>query len=330
MKSLKRLCFIISFGFLLTCYSSFNFIRSSSLLPKENCNCSCNYVLDRAENENQFKQPCPISVYAYIGIEKNQPNLAEMFPVPRLDSVHLPRRTTKNEYDTLIRLLNLSLSVFQENGIDYTIGGGGLVGAYVMHDLLPWDEELDIMIHNSSKDKLIELFKDDRHYGIQGHNKQSGQGKIVKLYFNSSESVGKYPWKWPFIDVETYIEDGEQLKLADRSDRNISWPRDSHFPTHRRPFGPLWINVPRDPKMYLRAHYLHPFACHSHNWDHKEARGQKVLRADCELLKTHYPFVERSPYANITKETLVLNGTAYYSVYIDEPFTKSQFKYGWW
>ena len=280
-------------------------------------------------NLNSNERPCTICSEP-LGMGKNQPNLVEMFPVPRLDSVHLPRRTTKNEYDTLIRLLNLSLSVFEENGIDYTISAGGLVGAYVMHDLLPWDEDLDIMVHNNSKGKLIELFTDDRHYGIQGYYAPQIPGKILKLFFNSSNSAGKCRWKWPFIDVEFYVEENDQIKLTERWDRNVSWPRDSYYPTHRRPFGPLWINVPSDPIKYLRAHYPKPFTCHGHFWDHKNELGQRVLTADCELLKTHYPFVERSPFANITKETLVLNGTAYYSVYIDEPFTKIQLKYGWW
>ena len=62
-----------------------------------------------------------------------------------------------------------------------------------MHDLLPWDEDMDIMVHNNSKHKLIELFKDDRNNGIQGYYMQKTYRKTLKFYFNYSKSAGKRP-----------------------------------------------------------------------------------------------------------------------------------------
>ena len=55
----------------------------------------------------------------------------------------------------------------------------------------------------------------------------------------------------------------------------------------------------------------------------------KAKEADCDVVAADYPFVRRTPFANITKETLVLNGTELYSIYIDEPYNKTKTKYGW-
>ena len=55
--------------------------------------------------------------------------------------------------------------------------------------------------------------------------------------------------------------------------------------------------------------------------------GRKEV--DCEILTPTYPFAKRTPFANITKETLILNGTELYSIYIDEPYNQTKTKYGW-
>ena len=65
-----------------------------------------------------------------IGIS-NFPNLIRKFNVPRKNCTHLPRKMSKKDYDTFMRLLNLSLSVLDENEIPYTVSAGGLVGSYV-------------------------------------------------------------------------------------------------------------------------------------------------------------------------------------------------------
>ncbi|XP_063713702.1 uncharacterized protein LOC134841601 [Symsagittifera roscoffensis] len=237
---------------------------------------------------------------------------------------------SKKDYDLYMRLLNLTVTVFEANNISYTISAGGVIGSYVMHDMLPWDDDLDILIHNDSKAKVIHLFKDDRHYGIQGYMNKYQMGRVIKLFFTDSEPTVNRVWNWPFLDVETYIEEGDQIRLAHRSDvERIYWPKSAYFPFHRRPFGPLWLYFPHDPAIYFKIHYNHPFYCQRHFKDHRHENWQKVIKADCERLTPHYPFVRRSPFANITQETLLLNGTELYTVYISEPYSKPKSKLGW-
>ena len=258
------------------------------------------------------------------------PNLAELFPLPRKESIYLPRKMHEQDYNTLIRLINLTLTVFKEHSIGYTVSTGGLIGSYVMHDLLPWDDHIDLLIHKNNKKRVLDLFKDGRHFGILAYQNLNQPSKAVKIFFSTALNAGIYPWKWPFIDVETYIEDGaDRFKLADRSDVNYYWPQESYFPTHLRPFGPLWINSPKDPKTFLKAIYSKPFSCRSSHWDSEKEVLRTVIRADCDLLTNHYPFVKRSPFSNITKETLVMNATEYYNIVVDESYSESNIKFGW-
>ena len=248
-----------------------------------------------------------------------------------LSTISRSRRRNLKQWnpDAEKKLRNFSLSKWSKvyNLIWYTFS---LTGSYVMHDMLPWDDDLDILIHNDSKAKVIHLFKDDRHYGIQGYMNKYQMGRVIKLFFTDSEPTVNRVWNWPFLDVETYIEEGDQIRLAHRSDvERIYWPKSAYFPFHRRPFGPLWLYFPHDPAIYFKIHYNHPFYCQRHFKDHRHENWQKVIKADCERLTPHYPFVRRSPFANITQETLLLNGTELYTVYISEPYSKPKSKLGW-
>ena len=44
--------------------------------------------------------------------------------------------------------------------------------------------------------------------------------------------------------------------------------------------------------------------------------------ANCALLSFSYPFVKRTSIANITRETLVLNGEDLYSIFMKEAYRK--------
>ena len=324
MKAI-RLSFL---GILISLYVFLSFIFTLHALMSsypEVRKLAVDWPLWQKANSTQMSAMC----HRPIGIDYF-PNLIEAFNVPRRNSFHIPRKMSEDQYDTLMRLLYLSMKVFYDNDIEYTVSAGGLIGSYVMHDMLPWDDDMDILINEKHMRKVVELFKDDRHYGIQGYQNKNQPGSVVKLFFTSSPSTSKYNWRWPFLDIESYIEEGDQIKLADRSDRNVSWSRDSYFPFHRRPFGPLWLNFPRDPKGYLRAHYLHHFKCKTQHWDHEKEKLQPRLEVDCDLLAPHYPFVKRTPFANITKETLVLNETELYTIYIDEPYKETEYELGWW
>ena len=60
-----------------------------------------------------------------------------------------------------------------------------------MHDMLPWDDDIDIMIRHDTRHKVINLFKDEGQHGIRGLQRLQNNGKIIKLFFNDSTKAGE-------------------------------------------------------------------------------------------------------------------------------------------
>ena len=292
---------------------------------------SSNVINNIQTKENSNTEPSkklsPIAKLCHpIGIDC-YPNLAELFPLPRGESIYIPRKMKKKDYDTLMRLLNLTITLFEQNDIAYSVDSAGLIGSYVMHDLLPWDDHLGILIHNNSKNRLVELTKKGDHFGIQGIENVHQPAKPLKLFFKNSPQAGSFPWRWPFFDVECYVIDDDYIKIPGRGEQSLYMHRDWYFPTYLRPLGPNWIKVPHNLLGYLRS--LKQLTCKTGRWDHQTESLQLVREADCDLLTPFYPFVKRTPFANITKETLVLNGTEYYNILVNDPYTEPQSKLGW-
>ena len=256
------------------------------------------------------------------------PDLKAKFHIPRMQNSKIPRIITQGHYKIFIRLLNLTTRVLEENDIEYSMAYGTLIGSYLMHDMIPWDDDMDIFVHDKSKAKVMELFKDARHHGIRGYYHYKHPGKLFKIFFNTSKSAGGYPWNWPFIDIVSYVEKGSQLKAVQRG-RKLAWSKDSWYPLHLRPFGPLWLPAPRRPWVFLTIKYG-CFKCKSAGWGHQRERGKQAKEADCSSLTKQYPFVKRSQMGNMTMETLMLDGKELYHVSINESYHPQKTLFNWW
>ena len=258
------------------------------------------------------------------------PDLLSLYNVKKLSAPKLPRAVSDTDYVTLMRLLDLTVKVLEEYSVKYVLAYGSLIGSYVMHDILPWDDDVDVFIHNDTKAKVLDIFQNDSHYGIQGYHYHQSSGQIIKLFFNSSNSAGKYSWKWPFIDIVSYIERGNSIVPVEKaSGSRFAIPKSSFYPFHKRPFGPLWLNAPHDPVILFRSKYK-TFYCRSGFWDHQKETDRQTLYSPCHKLRQYYPFVKRRKVGNRTEEMLELDGKPLYKVTIDEPYHRTTTVYQGW
>jgi phosphorylcholine metabolism protein LicD len=100
------------------------------------------------------------------------------------------------ENDSVIKKLLFLLDTFNKCAnsvkLDYSIDGGTLLGAVRHKDIIPWDDDLDIMVLKSSSNdtKLKRMFKTLEKQNI-GHIKNDYG---YKLFFNDGNKISANPW----------------------------------------------------------------------------------------------------------------------------------------
>ena len=252
-----------------------------------------------------------------IGSDVLYPDISEC-TIPRLSHPGLPRRMNFTEYQNIKQLMQDIHRIFTENDITYVMVDSTLLGSYVTHDVLPWDDDLDLLIRKSDKNKIVSLLQDTKKFPdhkVVIAKASSWNPERMKIYNVNSPPAGKMSWGWPFADITYIVEDDSRVWAADAS---FNVERSDFYPLHSRPLFGLWFPAPRNPRLLLRRHYT-KFACHSRTWNHKMEKRQKLSSIDCAEMEEYYPVVHRVSYKGGISESLKMKGSEIYTIFVDEP-----------
>ena len=269
---------------------------------------------------------------------------------------HLPRALNEKQRLELFDLLTTLVNLLEQNNVTYIMADGTLLGSYFFHDVIPWDDDLDILLSWEDFPRIRKLFSDRtlrQTYDVRSYHSdidwysldslergipklstfqddyffQQQQGRAFKFKFfaNSGRSSGEYPWKWPFIDLKYFREtpEGAGIYIMDYfTDREIINLKSDVFPIHHRPFGNLWLPAPRNTRQFLKTKYG-KFTCTGHSWDHINERYQQRRYAFCRDVIGTYTHVHRTWIDNNTcVESLLLQDKILHSVQVKEPYHK--------
>ncbi|CAM4166392.1 LicD family protein [Streptococcus penaeicida] len=95
----------------------------------------------------------------------------------------------------------------RENGIEYSLGGGSLLGSIRHKGFIPWDDDIDLMLKRSEYEKLMKLLASQEHadYKLLHHSVEPNLWPFAKLYHTKSMYQSKtdriHPWTGIFIDI---------------------------------------------------------------------------------------------------------------------------------
>lgn len=94
--------------------------------------------------------------------------------------------------DKLLGLLSEFHNSAVKNNLEYSIDGGTLLGAVRHKGIIPWDDDLDIMVLKSKGNKTIlkKMFKDLDKNGIKHIKNHEG----YKLFFETGDKIQVNPW----------------------------------------------------------------------------------------------------------------------------------------
>jgi hypothetical protein len=219
-----------------------------------------------------------------------------------------PRLLTSCEHHLLMNLLIIIDRICREHYITYFINEGTLIGSLRHHDIIPWDDDIDILIPYHQRKLFSRAFKQFdqtllEFILIRGERKEDS---CYKIFYKNSPNAGENPWGFPFIDIFLYIQNETHLWWLKDSDYEI--PIKYVFPLILRPLGQLWVPAPNEPQQFLRSN---PFdECLSHYWNHRYEIEIEQYTIECKELNDVYPFVER---INST-EVLKINNTIIHTI----------------
>ena len=240
----------------------------------------------------------------------------------------LPRIVNEHSYDIIMDTLKELLDHFQRMNVTAVLWAGALLGSYMFHDIVPWDDDLDLWIAYTDLPKVKRYFRNKtlwEHHGIAAYRDPLGEYDLrtllkfpdnvtddalyqvhpgsklhshhqFKFFLQSSSRAGANPWRWPFVDVVFYRENDTHVWNDEEKDV-LYLQKDTFYPLIKRPLGRHWINAPSDTGHYLRSFYG-SFSCSSNTWLHSfEHRYAWLLRqkVECAKLWSTYPQVWAKP-----------------------------------
>ena len=216
-------------------------------------------------------------------------------------SSFLPRRLTPCEHTLVMRLLMIIERICRKYDITFMLIYGSLLGSYRHHDIIPWDDDIDIMIPLEDQTLFIDILNSMNRTVVKHHvlsNKKYKQ-EYYKIFFKGTPLAGDYSWNFPFIDIFLYVRN--KTHMWQMGDLKTIMKTRYVFPLVMRPFGELWLPAPRKPQLIFD---FDPYdECKGHFWDHRNEVSQDEVTLQCDDLKEIYPFVDRS---NTSKSVEIL------------------------
>lgn len=193
----------------------------------------------------------------------------------------------------------------------YFMMAGTLLGSYRHHGKIPWDDDADLAVNYTEKEKLVELFKNSTTHTFMN---VFGDKYQWKFFPKDGHSISGSEFKSPFIDVFWFEENATHIFYS------CPWlprkfPKRIVFPLRRRPFGEFMLPAPCNTTAFLTTELFEIDDCVSNDMNHMSNTYEgEVVTIPCSWMMSMHPFVRRrqqrmSNGQIFLSEFLFFNGT---------------------
>jgi len=176
-----------------------------------------------------------------------------------------------------LSLLSQTINILEEFDIKYFAISGTLLGIVRHNDLIPWDDDIDLIVDESVLSKIgliAEKYAGKINFGVGGGVvKTCFPDKINRLDCVWSKwMIDGSKYMWPFVDLFVY-------KISKKFSNQMiffgkSWHMDKFFPANQLMLGEILISVPCEPDYFLKRNYGSKYmtVLRSNNWSHKNEK----------------------------------------------------------
>ena len=221
------------------------------------------------------------------------------------------RSFTPCEHNLVMNLLIIIDKICRDNQITYFMIAGTLLGSLRHHDIIPWDDNVDVIIPYDEEERFSRAFEQLNQTLLQSYigRRAIKHMSSYKVFYRDAPHAGGFNWHFPFLDIFFYERNKTHLWCLKIPD--FKYSVDDIFPLVLRPLGQLWLPAPRNSHRLFEGNVFD--LCITHFWNHRLEAPNEIMKTHCNQLNNIYPFVERT-YETTFKEVVKLNDTVIQSI----------------
>jgi len=167
------------------------------------------------------------------------------------------KTTPKNIIEQLYQLMYDTHRILTNNGVEYWVDGGTLLGAVRHGGIIPWDDDLDIGMTNSNVRKFLGLRNSFKKCGYEISRVFFG----YKIFYSKHKLLKGANYSFPFVDVfpckidKTTGEIKPSLKRARDTFPKEMFFEEEMFPLRTYKFGDFSVMGPKTASDYFTRYY---------------------------------------------------------------------------
>ena len=242
---------------------------------------------------------------------------------------YIPRFLNQQQHQAAVSLLTLVRDLFRQHNVTFIIHHGTLLGSYMFHDIIPWDDDMDIIVSFRDVNRVRRLLRQpqvaaklgavsytesfnlysqenivfdadlSRPYGCLTNDVTTDNQCLHKfhLYRTDSQKTSMRGIGFPYIDVKFYTENSTHIWPLDRKLDGYTFMRRDFYPLVFRPLFNEWFPAPKHTHKWLKCKFAQ-FKCSSKWYSHHSQSIAIGYHSKCSSVKSCYPYVQRLPYCS--------------------------------
>lgn len=324
----KRMLILLTISILSVSFALFSIWKTTSKsgdMSKEHCQIAPylehlynyrrgNFVLKFNVSDHEFsKLPLQVEVHNFgylFRLDKNAKYTDKRTPNQEDIEKRFKSGLSLKELDSMFNTFYHFSSALKKANVTFMLYGGTLIGAQRHHSMIPWDDDIDVLVNGSQKEAMMRALEKLPAYTLY-------RPPMVqwKFFLTNTTVVHQRPFSWPYIDIFFFGENETHIwDKAKRYTQLYVYRKSDVFPLQYRPYQGSLQPVPCNSARVLSRTY-DPSYCTTSTYTHKEERSKNPesrKTVKCESLYRNFPFVFRETRAKSVIETVKVGDCVIY------------------